>query len=507
LDSVIPSLSLSLSMPSRFRYQLLPVSPSEFESLSEYPFKRAQRSPVRRSLRLVLRTCVVLVASVLALIVYTGLFNPSYASPKAFKVPADERVFIAANIIDGDMIEGPWGAALEGLVEALGKERVFVSVYGGPTDALAKLEKRLDMGDRASIVSEEVSPIPWDTIPNVALPDGSTRIKRIAYLAEVRNRALQPLGAETFDKILFLNDVIFSPEDAMRLLFGTNVKDTSEGGRTDYKAACAVDFINPFKFYDTFATRDLEGYGMGLPFYPWFAEVGGAESRADVLANSDAVRVRSCWGGMVAFDAKYFQHSSTNQTTERSHEPIRFRSEPDPFWDASECCLIHADIQTAPRLTSPSSYLDTPIPDTGIYMNPFVRVGYSTQAYRYVHLVSRFEKLFSIPHALISRAADLPRPNPRRFEVEGSEVKESVWSFDSITKSEDNGLGQAVTTQGLDLDTSIDIFTKTGHYETLSRVAGRGGYCGTRQLLVMRPDAPKGERNWEKLKVPQPPSI
>ena len=56
-----------------------------------------------------------------------------------------------------------------------------------------------------------------------------------------------------------------------------------------------MDFINPFKFYGTFASRDLEGYSMGLPIYPWFSSAGKAQSRQDVLDQKDAVRVRSCW--------------------------------------------------------------------------------------------------------------------------------------------------------------------------------------------------------------------
>lgn len=93
-------------------------------------------------------------------------------------------------------------------------------------------------------------------------------MKRIAFLAEVRNRALRPLEADPlmrFDKLLFINDVIFDPIDAVQLLFSTNI-DAS--GRAQYGAACAVDFINTFKFYDTFATRDFEGYAMGIPFFP-----------------------------------------------------------------------------------------------------------------------------------------------------------------------------------------------------------------------------------------------
>ena len=55
-------------------------------------------------------------------------------------------------------------------------------------------------------------------------PSGQS-MKRIAFLAEVRNRALRPLEtnpAIQFDKLLFINDVILNPVYAANLLFSTN---------------------------------------------------------------------------------------------------------------------------------------------------------------------------------------------------------------------------------------------------------------------------------------------
>jgi hypothetical protein len=145
------------------------------------------------------------------------------------------------------------------------------------------------------------------TLPRVQLPNGDTRIKRIAFLAEVRNRALAPIDKSgiAYDRVLYINDVNFYAVEAAQLLLSTNRDDST--GRANYGAACAVDFINPFKFYDRFAARDMDGYHPGIPFYPWFTDAGTSTSRNDVLADSDAVRVRSCWGGMVAFEAKWFQ--------------------------------------------------------------------------------------------------------------------------------------------------------------------------------------------------------
>lgn len=497
------------------RYEALTRSSEDTESSREKS-PSPRRSSLRRKIRFVQRVIISFVLAILCLIIFTGLFNPSYANLPAFDIPTDERVYIAANIIDGDLIDGAWGSALERLINSIGKDRVYVSVYGGPNESLEHLEKRLDLGERATILAEKQEPIPWEDIPHISLPDGASKIKRIAYLAEVRNKALKPLESltETFDKILFINDVVFEPEDAQRLLWGTRVGSGVEG-KTDYRAACAVDFINPFKFYDTFATRDLEGCGMGLPFFPWFADVGGAESRKDVLAGKDAVRVRSCWGGMVSFDTKFFQGPLPHNTTSPQESPsgserapIRFRSEPDPFWDASECCLINADIQQTPDFKS-----GEPLADTGIYMNPYVRVAYSRTAYKYTHLISRFEKLFSLPHKYISSLANMPRPNPRRFEVPGETVQERVWVFHTSTVDSSyggsleagrrKGIVDAATATEEEYAEAVREMGRLGDYQTLNRTASRGGYCGTRQLLVMRTEGREG-KNWEKLVIPPP---
>ena len=101
-----------------------------------------------------------------------------------------------------------------------------------------------------TFVSEHFS---LSEIPRVTIPSGEQRTKRITFLAEVRNRALRPLADSTihFDKLLYVNDIIFNPIDAVQLLFSTNV---NAQGLAQYGAACAVDFINPFKFYDRYAT-------------------------------------------------------------------------------------------------------------------------------------------------------------------------------------------------------------------------------------------------------------
>lgn len=320
-----------------------------------------------------------------------------------------------------------------------------------------------------------------DELPRILLPNGETPIKRMAFLSDVRNRALRPLQAASspaFDKLLFVNDVYFRPIDAVQLLFSTNV---DSAGYAQYDAACAVDFINAFKFYDRFATRDLEGHAMGIPFYPWFTNAGQGYSRQDVLDQKDAVRVRACWGGMTAFDAMWFLNNgaedlpTTNSLSTKVGDldiaPLRFRYEPNTFWDASECCLIHADLTFL-------NHGHTTSIESGIFTNPYVRVAYDPNTLGWLPYTQRVERLYSFIHNVLNHLVGLPGHNPRRLEQPGDEVTETVW--------ENSQLGSA----------------QRGSYRDVKRIARPGGFCGSKTLQVLRDSPKKGETKWYIISPP-----
>ena len=341
------------------------------------------------------------------------------------------------------------------------------------------------LAGNSSLISEH---LPIEDIPQVMTPLGESKTKRIAFLAEVRNRALRPLEAKkavTFDKLLFLNDVIFDPIDALNLLFSTNYHPS---GYTQYQAACAVDFINAFKFYDRFALRDFEGYTSGIPFFPWFTDAGQATSRRDVLAQKDAVRVRACWGGIVAFEAKWFQNAYPGITGNSfpiesdddrfNVSPLRFRHEEDPFWEASECCLIHADLT---YLSHGSNTMN----DSGIFMNPYIRVAYDRQTLRWLPYARRVERLYSWVHTILNHVVGMPQYNPRRLEDPNDEVVEKVWQYDTAAG------GNREFPQG--------------SYQEMKRTVAPGRFCGIRRLMVMKQNPRKGEKNWENVPIPRVP--
>ncbi|MCJ1397146.1 hypothetical protein MMC11_000338 [Xylographa trunciseda] len=404
-----------------------------------------------------------------------------------------EKIFIVATLHDreGTLVSGDWGSAVSELVDMLGPANVHLSVYENDPDTRAKaslenLAKSLSCN--SSLISEH---LPLEEIPHVVIPSGESRISRIAFLAHVRNRALKPLETDSpihFDKLLFINDISFNPVDAVQLLFSTNVDSL---GHTKYSAACAVDFINPFKFYDTYATRDLEGYSLGIPFFPWFTDTGDAASRRDVLSQKDAVRVRSCWGGMTAFEARWFQDliPKTMFPNNSNHgsfniSPLRFRHEEDPFWEASECCLIHADLYFLRHGHSITT-------DSGIFMNPYVRVAYDSSTLRWLPYTRRIERLYPWIHNILNRLIGMPWYNPRRLEQPGDEVQETVWEYSKTEgNSKPDEIGSAFQ----------------GSYIKINRTAGPGRFCGTRTLLVLRENPLKGEKNWMEIPVPALPS-
>lgn len=471
----------------------------------------------RRSMPLcAVQTLAFLSYSVLVLVILFGIFAPSYSHPPQRYVTLrrhieqadakgrgntfNEKIFIAAAVYDheGELLGGEWGARLRRFVDIIGPDNVFLSIYENDADKKAQLAMKAfaeSVTCNKAIVHEHLN---LDTLAHVNTPSGETRLKRIAFLAEVRNRALRPLDDPNssaynrrFDKILYVNDVFFDPVEAANLLFSTNADERT--GKTDYRAACAVDFVNPFKFYDTFATRDTEGYRMGVPFFPWFTDSGNGTSRQDVLKQKDAVRVKSCWGGMVAFEAKWLQprmHVSKIESPDGAtlSPALRFRAEPDTYWDSSECCLIHADL---------ASLADEK--ELAIFMNPYIRVAYTPTVLRWLQFTRRFERLYPWIHTFVNRISARPSFNPRRTQQPGEEVTDIVWIWDPPSQHVMQSLGQSGVRISQEVAATSNL---NGSWQQVSRKATPGQFCGLQSLLYINEHPKVGEKPWTFADVP-----
>lgn len=260
------------------------------------------------------------------------------------------------------------------LVHALGVGNTYISIYENGSydktkDVLRDLHQQLEeLAVPSRIILDQTSHedlvrgrptepedgwirVEQSGFEKYGIHRGDYALRRIHYLAQLRNRVLEPLeqlGAkgEMFDRILFLNDVIYSTDDVLNLL------QTRNG---NYAAACTLDFELPPSFYDTFALRDSEGLPALMLTWPFFRS---AESRKAIIKSQPAP-VQACWNGLTVFDAAPFYDNSSSGA-------LRFRGVPDSLAhkhvEGSECCLVHADNP----LTKVS----------GVWVNPNVRVGY-----------------------------------------------------------------------------------------------------------------------------------
>lgn len=142
-----------------------------------------------------------------------------------------ERVYIASmHFNNGKILKEHWNDAVLKLTETLGPENVFVNIFeSGSWDDSKQVLQQLDreLEKRGVPRRVEVSDVTHrDEIARdekgegwVDTPRGLRELRRIPYLAKLRNKTLKDLfelkeKGITFDKVLFLNDVVFTVSTA-----------------------------------------------------------------------------------------------------------------------------------------------------------------------------------------------------------------------------------------------------------------------------------------------------
>lgn len=142
-----------------------------------------------------------------------------------------ERLFIASMHWNNEAIlRSHWNDAVVELARTWGPENVYVSVYESGSwdeskDALRDLDGRLGaLGVPRNITlsdtthEDEISAdedVQGEGWIRTSRAKGKKELRRIPYLARLRNLTLRPLEHLTelgigFDKVLFLNDVVFT---------------------------------------------------------------------------------------------------------------------------------------------------------------------------------------------------------------------------------------------------------------------------------------------------------
>lgn len=138
------------------------------------------------------------------------------------------------------------------------------------------------------------------------------------------------------------------------------------------------------------------------------------------MANAP-VPVRSCWNGIVVFQAEPFYHS----------KPLSFRGIDDSLalhhLEGSECCLIHTD--------NPLSV------SKGVWLNPNVRVSYNPEADKVVHPLTgtwpnRSERFFGIWENRWARLTGFPQ---RYLESSTVQKRLRLWREENHGETREDG--------------------------------------------------------------------
>ncbi|PLB53605.1 putative polysaccharide export protein [Aspergillus steynii IBT 23096] len=366
------------------------------------PLHRSARCPTLWRRLLQLFAGVVVAASLWEALGVHHQFRPSLDIPVDQPSPRG-RIYIASIQTNTEaLLRRHWNHAVVELARTLGPDNVFVSVLESASeddtqDTLQDLDHGLHRFGIARNITLGFPTLNEDSRTAakehgwVADAHQNQKQRRIPYLARRRNASLQPFysllaDGITFDRILFLEDVVFSTADVLRLL------DTNGG---DYAAACALDFFQPPRYHDAGALRDSQGHRPIMSTWPLFR---AADSRRAMQILSP-VPVASCWNGMVVMPAHPFM----------AETPLRFRGIADHLaaarLEGSERCLLHAD---------------NPLSATrGVYVNPRVRVAYSGTAYAAVQPVrnwlSFWHVLGSLWESRLRRGLAIPSPTEWRI--------------------------------------------------------------------------------------------
>ncbi len=184
----------------------------------------------RRSTRSRWFRAIALVCSLLLIIDLLSVLLTRRSQSAAHKTIPNvkgQRIFIASIHWNNEhILRQNWNDQVINLVKYFGVENVYISIYEsgsylddtkGALTALdgdlekLKVKRRIILDD--STHADEMQKNPGEGWINT--PRGRTELRRIPYLARLRNISLKPLTeleAEgvKFDKVLFLNDVVFS---------------------------------------------------------------------------------------------------------------------------------------------------------------------------------------------------------------------------------------------------------------------------------------------------------
>ncbi|KAJ2909154.1 hypothetical protein GGI21_002166 [Coemansia aciculifera] len=230
-----------------------------------------------------------------------------------------EPIFVAANVYNSEAVLPNMVTQLLALADKLGHDRVFVSIYENGSKDKTKEILRLfnatldELGIGHSIIAE-----------NTTKP---AHLHRIEYLAQLRNKALEPLHTTglKFSQVVFLNDVYFCLSDILELVFQSHSQDAHLTCAEDY------DFFNGGPgFYDTWVARDIRGEKFKKEMH----KISDDDITMVAQMRDRPFQVQCCWNGIAVIDSKVFA----------GDQGLRFRRSAKGECSASECSLMCNDM-------------------------------------------------------------------------------------------------------------------------------------------------------------------
>ena len=184
-------------------------------------FRRSSRSRILRA-----GLTLLFVALLIDCLTIANARQRSTPVTKAAPDVRGQRIFIASIHWNNERIlRSSWNDGVGNLVKYFGRENVYISIYeSGSWDdtkgALRLLDSQLAELDtpRAIVLEETTHADELERPPTIGWIDtarGQKELRRIPYLAKLRNLSLKPLAeleanGTKFDKVLFLNDVAFT---------------------------------------------------------------------------------------------------------------------------------------------------------------------------------------------------------------------------------------------------------------------------------------------------------
>ncbi|KAG8693015.1 hypothetical protein FRC08_009376 [Ceratobasidium sp. 394] len=269
----------------------------------------------------------------------------------------DGRIFIAINLLQNEELMPTLVRQLLTLLEVLGPGRAFVSIYENASMDLTVMHLRLlckvldTVGTPYRVIARGLT--------ELQQKEHGHRISRLAYL---RNIVLQPLFLaqnstsatrdNSFETVVFLNDVFFCHGDVLELLLQKKRNRASQ--------ACGLDFGPRGLVYDRWVLRTMRG----TPFYqqkelvdffgppddielkprPRILPEEADEQDRLALETGDPFQVFSCWNGVTAFTASVFALPTSLRFRTARNDPDSKDGVSDK---ASECYLSSIDLWKA----------------------------------------------------------------------------------------------------------------------------------------------------------------